>query len=355
MLKITPTLLQSGVRGCCLFPPYRYIALNHLQQAGRKKWLHPKPKLRAKFDEHGQLILPTKIAGYTKDDIEKLKNIVKRSILGVSEDQKAEIAQRALDNFIEGKWGQYIAEKRIVVRKWRIIKKKRRYAKIGMKTIERWNEREDMREQKIIRDKERELREAKGEKWSFKEFLKTWREKKKKPYVIPDEETFQKILEEDKRNYLWKGPKFLKLRGRENWETLFIESIKPFAYELQRRARIAHLVNQREEALAKKKFEEEVAKRRAEREAEREKLRAEKAMYWNKIVSEWQAENQKLRELKAEYRLAREAVYAKAREEFLSALQEEMDKWVETPDEAKWLRFHFVEGVVFPYKKTEYR
>jgi hypothetical protein len=28
-------------------------------------------------------------------------------------------------------------------------------------------------------------------------------------------------------------------------------------------------------------------------------------------------------------------VYAKARAEFLSALEEEMDKWVETPDEAK--------------------
>jgi hypothetical protein len=30
-------------------------------------------------------------------------------------------------------------------------------------------------------------------------------------------------------------------------------------------------------------------------------------------------------------------VYAKAREEFLNALEEEMDKWVETPDEAKFV------------------
>jgi hypothetical protein len=51
------------------------------------------------------------------------------------------------------------------------------------------------------------------------------------------------------------GPKLLKLTGRENWRTLFIEKMKPLVYELRRRARIAQLVRQREEAIARKKFE----------------------------------------------------------------------------------------------------
>lgn len=50
---------------------------------------------------------------------------------------------------------------------------------------------------------EREDREARGEQFSFKKFLQVYKESKKAPYIVHDEETFEKFLEQEmSRKYI---------------------------------------------------------------------------------------------------------------------------------------------------------
>lgn len=53
-----------------------------------------------------------------------------------------------------------------------------------------------------MRDLQRENRKG---QFSWMGFLRAEREKKRKPYLIEDEETFQKRLEEDQRKFLFNG------------------------------------------------------------------------------------------------------------------------------------------------------
>jgi hypothetical protein len=97
MLNIAHTFLQTGVRSSFLIQ-YKQ-PLHTIQQAGRKPWLFPKPRILANFDENGSIILPDKIPGYTEKDILQLKKVVQRHLLGVSADQRKSVAQRVLVSF----------------------------------------------------------------------------------------------------------------------------------------------------------------------------------------------------------------------------------------------------------------
>jgi hypothetical protein len=80
------------LRPCNLHP--------YIQRAGKKQWLNPKPRIRAKFDEKGEPVLPSKVTGYTQQDLEQLRTLMKTSIIGVPEDQKPEVAQRVNHSFL---------------------------------------------------------------------------------------------------------------------------------------------------------------------------------------------------------------------------------------------------------------
>jgi len=73
--------------------------------------------------------------------------------------------------------------------------------------LKKWNKLEDKKEDKIYRDEQRIYREKERIPFSFKKFLKEQRDKKRKPIIIEDEETFRKRLEEDQQKYLFFGPR----------------------------------------------------------------------------------------------------------------------------------------------------
>jgi len=80
----------------------------------------------------------------------------------------------------------------------------------------------------------------------------------------------------------------------------------------------------------------------------------ERMAHWNKVMGAWYAENDKLRALKNEYRISQEQVLSKSRREFLLAFEKDVNLWIETPDECKYMRFDFGEGIKFPYRRTAY-
>lgn len=99
---------------------------------------------------------------------------------------------------------------------------------------------------------------------------------------------------------------------------------------------------------------EEIAQRRAESAQRKAEKRAERKAYWDKVLGEWHIEQARLIDLKRKYFLARQEIHDKARREWLEALNEDVDLWKETPDECKYMRFSFGEGVKFPFNNTPY-
>lgn len=92
---------------------------------------------------------------------------------------------------------------------------------------------------------ERESREARGEQFSFHRFISLYRESKKAPFIIHDEATFEKFLEDEMNSKYVRGPKSSRRpeTGRENYRTRYKKEIlDPFLYELKRKAHITHLI-----------------------------------------------------------------------------------------------------------------
>jgi hypothetical protein len=62
-----------------------------------------------------------------------------------------------------------------------------------------------MKENKVIRDRNREAAMVRKEQFSFGQFLRAERAKKETPYIIEDEETFRQKIQEMQENYLFWG------------------------------------------------------------------------------------------------------------------------------------------------------
>jgi len=77
-----------------------------------------------------------------------------------------------------------------------------------------------------------------------------------------------------------------------------------------------------------------------------------KVEHWNKIYSEWLSQNNQLKGLKAEYARTRNKFQEEARKEYLRAIEEDVNKWVHTPEECRFLRFKFKEGITFPFNPS---
>ncbi len=144
------------------------------------------------------------------------------------------------------------------------------------------------------------------------------------------------MLQQEIQTYLWRGPPKTRIPPTASYNVrLYYEQWLPAEYELKRRSHIAQLIERRDRAIDERKINEEMEQKRAAKLAEKAKLKAERIAYRTKVESEWHEENNKLKALKREYRLAREDVYNQARSEFLEAMQDDFEKWKETPDECK--------------------
>ena len=265
--------------------------------------------------------------------------------------------QLMLDEYIGAMWGAQVARWRFVARRSRRHRQKKRAdTKLARKTL-LWNRNEDDKESKVRHELAHDLRVERGEAFSFRKFVKEYREAKKKPLVIQDEETFDKFLVEQTQKMYKRGPRIVRqpMSPRAGYDRRYqVEILQPFLYELKRKAYLTHLIQQREDAIKAKKVAEEIAERRAERKAIADVQSAERRMYWNKIQAEWHEENDRLIALKREYFMAREKVYSEARKEFLAAMNADVHHWEESPEEAKFLRFKFGAGVTFPFNNTRY-
>jgi len=53
--------------------------------------------------------------------------------------------------------------------------------------------------------------------------------------------------------------------------------------------------------------------------------------------------------LNVDYIRKKEEIGKETRREYLRAIDEESDRWVDSPDECRFLRFKFKEGITYPY------
>lgn len=301
-----------------------------------------------------------KLHRWKPEKIEKMMQFVRRSFEDVRhlpEGERMPSLQGMLNGYIGAMWGAQLARLRFKAKRSRRVRQKRRADTKLARKLTLWNDREDAKEFKVQRDAAREQRLERGEQFSFKKFVKEYREARKKPLVIQDEATFEKYLEEQKQKMFVNGPRIVRMpiSKRAGYRRRYeVEVTAPMIYELKRKAYITMLVNQREDAIkAKKVAEEQEARRLSKAAAAAEKSAARRA-YWEKVQADWHRENDRLIALKREYFMARENVYAEARKEFLSAMNADVHLWEESPDECKFLRFKFGEGVSFPFNNTRY-
>jgi len=158
------------------------------------------------------------------------------------------------------------------------------------------------------------------------------------------------------QNYLFWGPKerytvYRKPIGYTH--KIRRDIVDPWLYELRRKGKVMELVQEREEAIARRKWEAMLAERRQKRLEERQADFEKQLVYWNSTVGEWHRENNTLRRLKEEYMNHRRSLEAVARAEFLEILDTDSEKWVESPNECRFLRFRFSDDVVFPNPKNK--
>jgi len=289
-----------------------------------------------------------------------MNKFVKKSydeIRHLPEGERMPSLQKMLDEYIGAMWGAHVARLRFVARRSRRHRQKKRADTKLARKVRLWNHVEDEKESKVRAELARDLRQETGENFSFKRFVKKWREAKRQPLVIQDEETFEKYLAEQKSKMFVRGPAIVRqpVSPRAGYARRYrVEILEPLLYELKRKAYVTQLVRQREESIKEKKVAEELAARRVQRDEERAKKSTERRAYWEKIQGEWHAENDRLIALKREYFLSRENVYSEARKEFLTAMNADVHLWEESPEECKFLRFQLGAGVQFPFNNTRY-
>jgi len=160
-------------------------------------------------------------------------------------------------------------------------------------------------------------------------------------------------------NYLFWGPRsrFHKLRRGEHlgyFTKLEREVWEPWIYELRRRGKVAELVTEREQAIALQKWNEYFEEKRAKRLKERQDDFHNQITHWNESIGEWHRENNTLRKLKETFQQTKRHKLKEARKEFLQAMEDDCFRWVESPNECRFMRFRLADGVQFPYNKAAY-
>lgn len=310
------------------------------------------------------MIEPKKIEGYNPDETDKFVRWLRRTSTAVGQEVGANQGPRFIEHmnqrvqdYIETDFGIKRSIDKAEAKRRREIRKKIRHGKRLASWHSSWHQLEDMKENRVLRDRQREIAMERKEQFSFVQFLRSEREKKIPPYVIEDEETFRRKIQELQDKHLFWGPRdrytqfrkpigyFHKLQ-RAVWD--------PWVYELRRKGKVMELVEEREEAIAKRKWDQMLAERREKRLKERQDDFEKQLVHWNATLGEWHKENNTLRKLKEEYMEQRRQIEASARREYLQVLDTDSDKWVESPNECRFLRFRFSEGAKFPYNKAPY-
>eukprot|EP01130_Rhizamoeba_saxonica_P000302 TRINITY_DN10280_c0_g1_i1.p1 TRINITY_DN10280_c0_g1~~TRINITY_DN10280_c0_g1_i1.p1 ORF type:complete len:358 (-),score=80.85 TRINITY_DN10280_c0_g1_i1:26-1099(-) len=330
-----------------------------------KKLTPPRPKIRVRLDPNTKKItVPEKLPGYTHDQAEKFRLWLKKTSSAVFNDstldQRTSLmrTQSFVDSYLAGEYGRVRNLVKMKQKKRKVYNAKRRQWKFTERRLMKWNEIEDMKEDRIIRDMEREEYDD-SKQFSFTYFVREQRKKKKPVIKIGTDEEFEEFLEKDKQTHLFKKPMKLRraLNGNENYITLRQRDVEiPWLYEVRRRARVAELVNKREQAIAEKDFEIELAIKREKLRLEKAKKHKLKMAHWQKILGDFYNTKNRIQKLKFEYMNERTEIFKLARKEFLKALSEDVDKWAESPEECRFMRFRFNEGVgdSFPYNNTPY-
>eukprot|EP01120_Amphizonella_sp_Union-15-10_P009726 TRINITY_DN3750_c0_g1_i1.p1 TRINITY_DN3750_c0_g1~~TRINITY_DN3750_c0_g1_i1.p1 ORF type:complete len:349 (+),score=48.05 TRINITY_DN3750_c0_g1_i1:56-1102(+) len=323
-----------------------------------KKPILPKIKIKYQITDDQQVILPEKIPLYTKNQMERFQKYMAKKIRQRDEGVDfSKYISETVREWVESKYGQEHADRRAIGRRNRNINRKYREFTKAERRNRFWQEKQDAKEYRILRDQMRDERIAKREPFVLKRFLRVYQEWNMKPFVIHDFETFCRKLHEDQMKSFYKGPLSVsaKKTGDENYDTRFKYEIwDPFWYELRRKIRFTSLIKKREADIAAQKELNDLHITRIQKAIRKRQKFDERLAKWMKVAGAWFAENDKLRSLKNKYRLAQQEVMVSARREFLVALNEESSFWIETPDECKFMRFYFGKGVTFPYNRTPY-
>jgi len=345
------------------FQPILYIPKRDLRQLYNSK----KPKYRYKTDLGGKLILPESLPGYSFDQVEEFQKwLVRRTEIlrketgtSLGEKYRQEVNEQ-IRLYFNSVWGEKRTLISSLANKKRAKKRKIRWERLLWKYMDDWNALQDSKENKIIRDQIRDERDDRREQFSLKKFLAADRDRKRKPYVIEDEETFRNRLLKDKDLYLFRIPKSVRQFHRKRnpigyRKRLEKEVIDPFVLELRRRARVSELVKEREDAIALVKYNQQIADRRNKRLEEKQEEYTKIRTHWNQVLGEWHKHNNTLLVMIREFQREREEIFTKSRIEYLKALQENVGLWKNNPNECRFIRFRFAAGVTFPYNKTVYQ
>jgi len=344
---------------------YKVLKINCIQARSiYYKDSSKKAKFVLKMTQDGQMIEPKIIKGYNPDEVDKFVRWLRKTAILVGQEVGAMQGPRFIEymnlrvkDYIETDFGIKRSIDKAEAKRRREIRKKIRNNKRYSNWHNDWHKLEDMKESRILRDKQRETSVDRLELFSFNAFLKAEREKKMTPYIIEDEETFRQKIKDLQEKYLFWGPRdrFTKFRKPIGyWHKLQREIWDPWVYELRRRGKVMELVQEREEAIAKQKWNQMLEERRSKRMQERQEDFDKQLVHWNETLGEWHKENNTLRKLKEEYMRKRKEIETASRREFLQILDTDSDKWVESPNECRFLRFRFAEGVTWPPNKAAY-
>eukprot|EP01126_Amoeba_proteus_P053447 TRINITY_DN6511_c0_g2_i4.p1 TRINITY_DN6511_c0_g2~~TRINITY_DN6511_c0_g2_i4.p1 ORF type:complete len:356 (-),score=80.21 TRINITY_DN6511_c0_g2_i4:118-1185(-) len=334
-----------------------------VQQRGVKQSkMSRKPHIAFKFNPDGSIKEPKKIVGYDPDEVEKFKRWLRRTaskisltVGATSGDRFVNSMQREIDGYIETDWGIKRSIQKAEARRKRTTRRKLKKSKKLWKRMDEWLKLEELKEDKILRDRKRKYAEDNNIRFSFDNFLREQREKRKKPYVILGEEEFhEQIKQWLEKNFFW-GPK--QCRRRNNKPVSYLtnllrENFWPWEYEMRRRSHVTMMVQEREEAIAKERWRADIDEKRRETLEHRKEEYMKQLDHWNSVFGKWHKENNQLRQMKTTYVLTKEKVLSSSRKEFLKAIEEDVDRWATSPHECRFMRFRMITD--FPYNKTVY-
>eukprot|EP01128_Nolandella_sp_AFSM9_P009227 TRINITY_DN5848_c0_g1_i1.p1 TRINITY_DN5848_c0_g1~~TRINITY_DN5848_c0_g1_i1.p1 ORF type:complete len:381 (+),score=102.84 TRINITY_DN5848_c0_g1_i1:37-1143(+) len=343
------------------------LPLPQVPSRGLRKGKAPKkPKIRLRVDLDGKVRVPDKIPGYGPAEIDKYAKWLDKTTEKVHQrtgggggDRFNRDMQSEIDAYVGIQWGIYQSERKAVVRGKRILNRKKRREKLLWKKMDQWNALEDMKEDRVLRNLARAEKELRKESFSFRRFLAEKREAKRPAYTIESEEDFLQTLEDDRKNFLVYAPKSVRRQYNKRnvlgyQRILEREVVDPFLHEVRRKARMAELVGRREDAIAQETYRRQLAEKRAIALEKKQKEHLKKQAHWNEVVGGWQRENSYLRTLRRKFVEMNMAQESEARKEYLSALEEDISMWTDTPDSCRYARFRMV-GTNHPFHGLPYR
>eukprot|EP01121_Diplochlamys_sp_Union-15-3_P014650 TRINITY_DN469_c0_g1_i2.p1 TRINITY_DN469_c0_g1~~TRINITY_DN469_c0_g1_i2.p1 ORF type:complete len:352 (+),score=50.28 TRINITY_DN469_c0_g1_i2:51-1106(+) len=318
-----------------------------------------KPRVKFILTEAAELILPEKVKGYTNRDMKDFRDYIRDNfeIVGPM-DAKVE-ALKVIKDFKDLKFTKDQAVRRAHGKRRRDLRQKKRLIRKGELRNRLWQEAEDAKEYRILRDMMRTEREKRGEPFVFKRFLRAYQDfhRKPYPYLSHDAAAFWPIAKKDMESNFKRGPIYITQRttGEENYKTRFrYEVWEPFWYELRRKVRLTTMIKHHQDMIKEHQQRETLKEGRIQKALRKRQSHEERVAHWGKVIGDWFTENNKLKALKNEYRVMQEGILSKSRREFLLAMNQKVNLWTESPDECKYLRFQFGEGIKFPYRKSEY-